>query len=124
HRLAKLATSGDCRGQFDPGRIAQLLGNLLSNASRHGAEDGAVTVACAQHPAGVQLSVHNVGEPIPPEEMPKLFAPVKSAHGLGLGLYVVNEIARAQGGRVEVQSSHAHGTTVRVWLPKAGGLRN
>jgi sigma-B regulation protein RsbU (phosphoserine phosphatase) len=53
------------------------------------------------------LSIANLGEPIPPEAINRLFQPFDrvSAQGLGLGLYIASEIARAHGGKLEVASS-------------------
>ena len=84
---------------------------------------------CSDAESGqVVLQVHNPGPPIPNELLPSLFDPFRQApsqreqgtrgSGLGLGLFVVREIARAHGGSVEVHSTREHGTTFRVRLPK------
>ena len=70
------------------------------------------------------LSVRNAGAPIAPEMMPTLFEPFKrGARGpglrnLGLGLYIVRQIAVAHGGIVEARSSAEEGTEFRVLLPR------
>ena len=66
------------------------------------------------------------GEPIAPELLPSLFAPIKrgahedtpSGHSVGLGPYIVDEIPRAQGGSVAVRSTREAGTTFTASLPR------
>jgi len=97
----------DCDG----GRIAQLFSNLLANALTHGASGSPVRVRAAIHGGEFELSVANLGEPIPPEALSRLFQPFyrvsaqDAAQGLGLGLYIASEIARGHGGTLEVASS-------------------
>ena len=91
-------------------RIGQLLSNLVGNALIHGAPDGPIRVEATTADGVFELSVSNAGEPIPAQVQQKLFQPfVRSAAnpsqpGLGLGLYIASEIARAHGGRLEVTS--------------------
>lgn len=95
----------------DSARIAQLFSNLLGNALTHGDPAGPVRVRARSGDDGFELSVANLGEPIPPETLAKLFQPFSRAsgrpgqQGLGLGLYIASEIARAHGGSLEVASS-------------------
>ena len=95
----------------DSGRIAQLLSNLLANALIHGNPIGPVRVEARSGDDGFEISVANIGEPIPPEIMDHLFQPFSRAsaragqQGLGLGLYIASEIARAHDGSVRVESS-------------------
>lgn len=95
----------------DRGRIAQLLSNLLANALTHGAADRPVRVRAVTHGEGFELSVANAGEPIPAEMLERLFQPFFRAsgrlsnQGLGLGLYIASEIARAHGGALDVTST-------------------
>jgi signal transduction histidine kinase len=97
----------------DCARIGQLLSNLLGNALTHGAADRPVRVAASAAGGRFELSVANEGEPIPPETLARLFQPFyrgtgRAAHqGLGLGLYIASEIARAHGGTLEVASDAA-----------------
>lgn len=94
----------------DPGRIGQLLSNLLANAMTHGAAETPVRVRAATEGARFVLSVANAGSPISPETQARLFqpffrAPGRADHqGLGLGLYISAEIARAHGGTLQVAS--------------------
>jgi signal transduction histidine kinase len=104
--LAELAAPVTC----EPSRIAQLLSNLLSNALKHGAADQPVRVHARSDARGFELSVANGGTAIPPEVQAHLFEPYfrgsarSSGEGLGLGLYIVAEVARAHGGTVDVVS--------------------
>ncbi len=97
----------------DSGRVAQLLSNLLANALRHGDEGGSVRVRARCETGRFELSVANTGEPIPPERQALLFQPFERAEhhhgqqGLGLGLYIAAEIARAHGGELGVESDAA-----------------
>lgn len=105
----------------DPGRLMQLVDNLVSNAIRHG--DGTVTVRVWIEKGDVQLSIHNPGKPIPEASLQTLFDPYTRAGGreggFGLGLYIVDQIARIHGGTVEVASTAEAGTTFTVRLPAA-----
>ena len=126
--------SGDTRGYWDPDRVAQVLGNLVANALQHGQEDMPVRVSVRGEPSEVVLDVHNVGEPIAPELMPRLFDPFKSApsmapqpdmarrkRSLGLGLYIVSQIVGVHGGHVEVRSNREEGTRFTVRWPRQVG---
>jgi sigma-B regulation protein RsbU (phosphoserine phosphatase) len=95
----------------DGRRIAQLLSNLVGNALVHGAAEGPVRVQAHNRGSIFTLAVSNVGDPIPPEAMQRLFEPFTredlrpSQQGLGLGLYIASEIARAHAGKLSVQST-------------------
>jgi signal transduction histidine kinase len=115
-----LTRAVDCDG----GRIAQLFSNLLGNAVTHGAVDRPIRVRATTQDGKLELSVANAGEPIPSEAMERLFQPFYrlaeqgSQQGLGLGLYIASEIARAHGGRIDVTSSPAETRfTFRMPLP-------
>jgi signal transduction histidine kinase len=109
----------------DAGRIGQLVSNLTRNALVHGAPDGFIRIEGGIGEAGFELSVTNTGEPIPPETLDQLFKPfVRSSRGasrkgLGLGLYIACEIARAHGGRLDVSSTHDE-TRFTFRVPHAG----
>jgi signal transduction histidine kinase len=97
----------------DSGRIAQLLSNLLANALRHGEEGGAVRVKARTEVGRFELTVANSGPAISPERQANLFQPFERAEhhhgqqGLGLGLYIAAEIARAHSGTLAVASDAA-----------------
>ena len=94
----------------DSHRVAQLLSNLLANALNHGADSAPVTVRAHTDAGRFELSVANAGPPISPERQAMLFQPFSRAEhqygqqGLGLGLYIAAEIARAHGGELGVVS--------------------
>lgn len=87
----------------DPSRLSQLVSNLLGNALTHGAVDQPIRVH-ADQADGLTIWVANGGEPIPPAAMERLFQPFfrgevrPSQQGLGLGLHIAFEIAKAHGG--------------------------
>jgi signal transduction histidine kinase len=96
----------DCDG----GRIAQLFSNLLGNALTHGSAASPVRVRATTQHGAFELSVANSGQPIPQAALERLFQPfyrvaVERSLGLGLGLYIASEIARAHGGTLGVDSS-------------------
>jgi phosphoserine phosphatase RsbU/P len=107
-------------GIWDAGRLNQVVDNLLTNAIRHG--DGAVSLTLQDDAETAILTMHNRGQPIAPDAIESLFDPFRRAGGrsggVGLGLYIVDQIIRAHGGQIEVHSNEAEGTTFRVRLPK------
>jgi signal transduction histidine kinase len=114
---------GETAGDWDRDRVAQVLTNLIGNASTYGG-GAPVGVRIIGRESEVCLLVHNGGEPIAAELIPEVFEPLRrgtenrSAGNIGLGLFIVNEIVRAHGGTVTVQSSFDHGTTFSVSLPR------
>jgi sigma-B regulation protein RsbU (phosphoserine phosphatase) len=114
----------------DAARVAQLFSNLLGNAISHGAPDRPVRVDATSASKNFELSVANGGAPIPEDARGRLFQPFYrgeahgASQGLGLGLYIAGEIAKAHGGSVEVDSSEAETRfTFRMPLEGDGALR-
>jgi signal transduction histidine kinase len=97
----------------DQMRIAQLLSNLVGNSILHGAPGTPIVIRAEAADDTFTLSVSNEGNPIPEEFLPKLFEPfftstkLSKNAGLGLGLYISSEIARAHGGTLKAYSSSA-----------------
>ena len=94
----------------DRARIAQLLSNLVANAITHGA-DAPIKVRASLDANALELSVENQGDAIPPDVLARLFEPFYRGptdsrnQGLGLGLYIASEIARAHGGTLTATST-------------------
>lgn len=125
-RSIELVTNGSCEGWFDSDRLAQVVSNLVTNALDYSPPDTTVRIEITRDGEGVRLRVHNQGGPIPRASIPSLFDPFTRGSdmppsakrkGLGLGLYIVNEIVRAHGGTIEVESETEQGTSFDVWLP-------
>lgn len=97
----------------DAARVAQLVSNLLGNAITHGASDQPISLEARTEEGALVLTVSNGGDSIPEEAMQRLFQPFfrggtsegRSEQGLGLGLYIASEIAKAHGGTLTVTSS-------------------
>ena len=120
---------GELNGCWDPARIAQLVGNLLGNALKHGDERTPVRLTATGVGDTVTVEIHNQGSPIPADLRATLFDPLylrggasgrvpQGSSGLGLGLYICREIALAHGGDVAVASDAACGTSFTVTLPR------
>jgi two-component system sensor histidine kinase BaeS len=108
----------------DPGRLHQVITNLLTNALKFTPTDGQVTVQAG--PAGpvAILQVTDTGAGIPPDELPRIFDRFwrgrDAAHvsGSGIGLAVAAELTRAHGGRLEARSEPGHGAQFTLTLPR------
>lgn len=109
---------------FDAGRIGQLVSNLLANALAHGDPKAPVRLGAIARAGELQVWVANAGPPIPAKAMERLFQPFfrgevrASQQGLGLGLHIASEIARAHGGSLRVQSDEAE-TRFTLTMPLA-----
>jgi signal transduction histidine kinase len=116
----------DCRGEWDPDRLGQLVQNLLTNALKYSPEGTPVRMETRADEDSVIVSVHNEGTPIPAERLERIFQPLQRATGgtdltgrsIGLGLYIVKQVVDAHGGAVSVQSTAQAGTTFSVRLPR------
>ena len=113
----------------DPRRTAQVLANLLANASRYSPEATTVRVSAASREGFVRVTVTDEGPGIPDDEQARLFQRFfrsrevrDQAGGLGLGLSICRAIVQAQGGEIGIESEAGHGTSVHFTLPKARHL--
>lgn len=110
------------RVECDADRIGQLASNLLSNAVRYGERSKPVVLEATVEGDQFHLSVANQGEPIPDAAREKLFLPFQrgevadSGKGLGLGLFIVREIAHAHGGEMQLSSDNSE-TRFRLTMP-------
>lgn len=126
-RRIDVALHGDGRGVWDFDRLAQALGNLLSNAIHYSPPGEVVRVTLDNVDDDVALAVQNVGAVIAPERLPHIFEPMQRAtseltnagRSVGLGLYIVKSIVEAHRGHVSVQSTSEAGTTLTVVLPRS-----
>ncbi|WP_426755613.1 PAS domain S-box protein [Myxococcus sp. Y35] len=132
-KLTLRVAPGRYEGDWDADRLLQVVSNLGGNALQYSPGDAPVSFSLSDGGDTVALEVHNPGEPISPEMLPRLFDPFRRANmasvgggsssGLGLGLYIVEQVVKGHGGRIEVTSTAESGTTFRVTLPRlpAGG---
>ena len=108
----------------DAGRVAQILSNLLANAYTHGDPRQGIAVQAHIEGGNLVLAVTNQGPAIPSESIEQLFQPFfrytrkAQADGLGLGLFIASELARAHGGIIEVESGET-GTSFSLRIPIA-----
>jgi signal transduction histidine kinase/ActR/RegA family two-component response regulator len=119
---------GSAQVDCDPVRLSQLTTNLINNALTHGEQGAPIRVELHVGPSDIDLSIHNRGSAISPDLLSVIFDPFKQGSqnqrrrgafgGLGLGLYIVDQIARAHGGRVVVRSTETTGTTFAVTFPR------
>ncbi|PRX21155.1 signal transduction histidine kinase [Paraburkholderia sp. BL18I3N2] len=123
----ELDVKGDTGAVCDGRRIQQMVGNLVGNAIRYGEPAAAVKVAVIGEDREISIVVTNCGPAIPPSVLRRVFEPLErgpdaetragSHDGLGLGLYIAREIARAHGGEVDAHSNESE-TVFTVRLPR------
>jgi PAS domain S-box-containing protein len=122
----ELHALGDTVGSWDGDRLMQLVSNLVGNALAHGAPTApAVVTVDGKQPDEVTFTVRNAGA-IAPEMLPMIFEPFRSgkdrkedqSSGLGLGLYISQQIVLAHSGSLEVRSKEEEGTCFTVRLPR------
>jgi phosphoserine phosphatase RsbU/P len=123
-RHVRGAGDGTCTADMD--RIVQAVGNLVGNAATHGAPATPISVTTERVPGGFTIAVHNEGRPIPPDIAPTLFQPLVRGSperagdgGIGLGLFIVQQIVERHGGTATVDSTEQGGTTFTLHLPCA-----
>jgi heavy metal sensor kinase len=116
--------SGDLRIFTDPGRVQQVLANLLDNAIKYTPTGGKVDVEASQRPGQVIITVTDTGIGVPEDELPNIWERLyrgdksRSERGMGLGLSIVRSLVKALGGDVEVQSTQGTGSTFTVHIPQ------
>lgn len=110
----------------DPGRLEQVLVNLLENARKYSPREKPIRVCVSPGEDTVAVAVRDEGVGIPLDEQQRIFDRFHRAGnrdagvaGLGLGLYIAHELARAHGGRLTVESAPGAGSTFTVILPQS-----
>jgi two-component system phosphate regulon sensor histidine kinase PhoR len=112
----------------DRAQLGLLLSNLVDNALRYTAANGAVCVRLEAAEGRATMQIIDNGQGIPASELPRIFerfyrvdkARTRQTGGTGLGLAIVRHVAEAHGGAVRVDSELARGSTFTVTLPSAG----
>lgn len=122
-----LQAPGPVQGRFDARSICEALTNLVVNAYKYGSPGRRIEVLLHERDGDVELSVANDGPTIPPETLGALFEPLRRSGvsgddsmeraSLGLGLFIVNQIAEAHGGTIRAESDQGR-TTFSMQLPK------
>lgn len=120
---------GDLHGEWDSGRLRQLVSNLVGNAIEHG--DGSpVTVSARGSADAVVIAVHNAGPAIPKQVQRSIFEPLVRhvpaggtlSSSIGLGLFIARAVVVSHGGSLGVTSTDQEGTTFEARLPRGGGV--
>jgi len=108
----------------DPVRLAQVVGNLASNAVKYTPPDGSVMVEAGDLDNMTWIRVSDTGPGIPLDEQEKIFVPFyrgsqerRIKQGMGLGLTIARDLVQAHGGRISLESEPGKGSQFTVWLP-------
>lgn len=116
----------EIEGIFDGTMVRRVLENFVSNAVKYGRQGGPVTLSCVHGEDTVEISVHNEGEPIPPERQEAIFNFLNTSNGdsprglksRGMGLSLVKAVAEAHSGELKLKSNAEEGTTFSILLEK------
>lgn len=126
HRIV-VSGPGQLVGSFDPGRLAQVVTNLVGNAIKYSPNGGEIDVRISSQGDNAVLSVSDEGIGIKPEALPNLFRPYwrerggRARQGAGLGLFIAKGIVEAHGGRIWAASEGENkGSVFTVMLPLRG----
>jgi phosphoserine phosphatase RsbU/P len=126
HELALVCDADNLSAELDPDRIAQVLGNLLSNAVSYSTAGSRIRLELRGDDRQVSFAVHNTGSPIPADRLRQIFEPMQQGspgagrgqRSVGLGLYIVESIVASHHGTISVTSSESEGTTFTVRIPR------
>jgi len=109
---------------IDQMRLAQVIGNLASNAVKYTPTGRSIQILAGQEGREIWIKVSDTGTGIPPKEQEKIFAPFyrgdqsrRIKQGMGLGLSIAHDLTIAHGGRLELDSTPGAGSTFTIWLP-------
>lgn len=111
--------------QCDPDRLGRAVENLIANAVKYSPDGGPIGVRIAQEGEEVTVAVSDRGIGIAPEDIPRLFdrftqgdmSSTRAFGGVGIGLFVADQIVRAHGGRIDVESTPGKGSTFTIRIP-------
>lgn len=114
-------------GLVDPGRLEQIIANLLRNAIRHTPPGGIVALVVSSEYEWVKIEIRDTGSGIPPDHLPHIWEPFywvgrdgsQHGSGAGLGLTLVKDLTEAMGGTVSVESTLGIGSTFSITFPQS-----
>jgi PAS domain S-box-containing protein len=119
------AIAAGLRPKMSQEALRLVLLNLVSNAVKHASANSTVRIVGSRADHEVAIAVSNVGEPIPPEKLARIFdpfvqgdTPARTAEGVGLGLHIVDKLVRAHQGRVDVDCRDGE-VSFTVYLPQS-----
>ena len=126
-RAIALVSRASIEGPWDPDLVVSLLSHLVANAVEHGFPNKVVRIVVRDVDDSAVIEVTNLGPALDQEVMGRLFEPFncgpskhRGSEGLGLGLFLASEIARAHSGGIDAFSDPVKGTTTfRVTLPRS-----
>lgn len=125
HRISVTIPDEQVIASCDPGRVEQVLDNLVSNAIKYSPRGGRIEIVVEPRPGAVRVAVADEGVGIPDGEAEAIFEPFRRGHGaapdvpgVGLGLYVSRRIVEAHGGELHVASTPGRGSTFELVLPR------
>lgn len=127
HEVRLAVGCGHLCGNWDRGRLAQVLNNLVANAIKYSPAGGSIVVAVDPADDGARVSVSDEGIGIAADDLPLLFRPyarlkqASDVKGTGLGLFIAKAIVEAHGGQIVVESTLGKGSVFTVTLPGACG---
>ena len=122
--ISIVAESKDADAVFDPKWTEEAIFNLLDNAVKYTPSGGAVRISVISYELFSAVHINDTGPGIPEEEQPKVFQRFyrglehQNEEGVGIGLYLVRQIAEGQGGYVKVTSEKGMGSTFSLYLPR------
>jgi signal transduction histidine kinase len=112
--------------EVDPGRMTQVLTNILDNALRHTPEGGRILFAAREAAGMLELSIQDSGPGLNIEDADRIFERLYRADpsryredgGSGLGLAIAKSIVQANGGQISAESEPGSGLKIKICLPK------
>lgn len=128
HCTVEFNASEETVGNVDPNRLEEVVINLLMNAIKFGAGK-LIRVAVKSIGDEAEITVQDFGLGIAKEDQAKIFkcferlSPMENYPGLGLGLYIANQILAEHGGRIDLKSEARQGSTFTIRIPLQGSAK-